>query len=137
MGVMSKLGGKGRVLKTYLSKEGLEVQPQIASFFPTHETSLLTCVQQFRSQTLGLTSSRHRAPKKSEWQHWDSNPLAPSPETSIVPLDHASLPWTIHIGSPINLKRFSDHDCFHKFEALGLIELFRAGPGFFGEGKLP
>ena len=41
----TKLGGKGRVLETYLSKEGLEVQPQIASFFPTHETSLLTCVR--------------------------------------------------------------------------------------------
>ena len=75
--------------KTYLSKVELEVPPQIASFFPTHETSLLTCVQQLRSQTLGLTSSRHRAPKKNEWQHRDSNPLAPLPETSIVPLDHA------------------------------------------------
>ena len=41
----TKLGGKGRVLETYLSKEGLEVPPQIASFFPTHETSLLTSVQ--------------------------------------------------------------------------------------------
>ena len=41
----TKLGGKGRVSETYLSKEGLEVPPQIASFFPTHETSLLTSVQ--------------------------------------------------------------------------------------------
>ena len=32
-------------LKAYLSKEGLEVLPHIASFFPTHETSLLTSVQ--------------------------------------------------------------------------------------------
>ena len=42
---MSKLGGKERVLNTHLSKEGLEVQPQIAPFFPTHETSLLTSMQ--------------------------------------------------------------------------------------------
>ena len=32
----TKLGGKGRVLETYLSKEGLEVPPQIASFFPIY-----------------------------------------------------------------------------------------------------
>ena len=43
----------------------------------------------------------------------------------------------MHIGSPINVKRFSDNDFVHKFAALGLIELGQAGPEYFGGGKLP
>ena len=44
---------------------------------------------------------------------------------------------TSHIGSPINVKRFSDNDFVNKFAALGLIELVQAGPGYFGGVKLP
>ena len=61
--------GEG-ILEAYLSKAGFEIQPRIASLLPfrIRETSLLTCVQQLRPQTLGLTRSRHRSPITNKWQ---------------------------------------------------------------------
>ena len=54
-------------LKAYLSKEGLEVPPQIASFFPTHETSLLTSVQLSCPCSTGL-QDLPKSPQRNGWQ---------------------------------------------------------------------
>ena len=90
----TKLGGQGRVSETHLSKEGLEVPPQIASFFPTHETSLLTSVQLSCPQQLGITRLAKAPTKKWLATSWtgvrtgDPRVRSPSP----YPFGYSDIP---------------------------------------------